>query len=315
MKRILFASLALLVAFSPLLPTASAQGTAFTYNGRLNDGGTPATGSFDLSFKLCDAVTNGNLIGALTNPATAVNNGLFTVTLDFGSIFSGTNYWLELAARTNGGAVFTILSPRQPITPTPYAIYAANAGYAITAASANSVAAANIYGTLTGNGAGLTNVSLQNANSGGAFDWTTNYGFSYSTNLYNVLAFSPASSPSVGTQPFCIIAVTNLIGDGKVDLVCATYISGTLTVLTNQGNGGFANFGVYTNYAVGLNPISVCAAAINGDGKPDLKCAGGVDEQRERRFQFERHLYRGPEPAFRLHGGCQRGWPPGFDLC
>ncbi len=111
--------------------------------------------AYDLRFTLCDAVTNGNAIGALTNAATGVTNGLFMVTLDFGGVFNGSNYWLEIAARTNGGASFSTLSPRQPITPTPYAIYSANAGSAVTAAtagtagSANSVSAANIAGTLT----------------------------------------------------------------------------------------------------------------------------------------------------------------------
>jgi len=70
------------------------------------------------------------------------------VVLNFGNVFNGSNYWIELAARTNGGAAFTTLSPRQPVLPTPYAIFAANAGSATVAASAGSVAAANITGTL-----------------------------------------------------------------------------------------------------------------------------------------------------------------------
>jgi len=128
----------------------AAQGTAFTYNGRLNDSGSPANGIYDLRFTLCDAVTNGNSIGVLTNTASGITNGLFAVTLDFGGVFNGTSYWLELAARTNGGTSFSILSPRQPMLPTPYAIYSATAGSAATAttattaSSASSVAAANI---------------------------------------------------------------------------------------------------------------------------------------------------------------------------
>ena len=81
-------------------------------------------------------------IGTLTNAATGITNGLFTVALDFGGVFNGSNYWLELAARTNGGDGVQHLDPRQPVMPTPYAIYAANAG------SAGSVAAANIIGTV-----------------------------------------------------------------------------------------------------------------------------------------------------------------------
>ncbi len=132
---------------------ALAQGTAFTYQGRLNDLVGPASGTYDIRFVVCDAVTNGNAVaGGVTNSAVAVAKGLFTVTLDFGSgIFTGSNYWLELAVQTNGGGGFTTLSPRQPIMPSPYAIYAANAGSATTASiagTASSISATNITDTI-----------------------------------------------------------------------------------------------------------------------------------------------------------------------
>jgi hypothetical protein len=129
------------------LATALAQGTAFTYQGRLNAGGAPAGGSYDLVFTLYNANTTGvALAGPVTNAAVAVTNGLFTTLVDFGpSGFTGTSNWLALAVSTNGANSFTPLAPRQQITPTPYAIYAANA---TTAASASSVPAANVTGTL-----------------------------------------------------------------------------------------------------------------------------------------------------------------------
>ena len=82
-----------------------------------------------MRFTVCDALANGNIVaGPLTNSATGVTNGLFAVTLDFGSgVFTGSNRWLEMAARTNGAAAFTTLAPRQPILPTPYAIMANSA--------------------------------------------------------------------------------------------------------------------------------------------------------------------------------------------
>jgi hypothetical protein len=123
----LFLMLALL-ALSTLnlqLSTVFAQTTAFTYQGRLNVNGSPANGLYDLRFTVCDALTNGNIIaGPLTNSATGVTNGLFAVALDFGSgVFTGPDRWLQLDVRTNGNGVFTNLSPRQPITPVPYALY------------------------------------------------------------------------------------------------------------------------------------------------------------------------------------------------
>jgi trimeric autotransporter adhesin len=105
---------------------AASLNTAFTYQGRLNDGANPANGSYDFRFALYTADTGGSQSGpALTNSPVAINNGLFTATLDFGAgVFDGTAFWLEIGVRTNSTEVFTTLSPRQPITPAPYALYA-----------------------------------------------------------------------------------------------------------------------------------------------------------------------------------------------
>src|SRR5438093_13491872 len=88
--------------------TAFAQGTAFAYQGQLASGGAPANGRYDLTFTLFNTNTSGIAIaGPVTNSATAASNGLFTTTVDFGSgVFTGSNYWLELAVRTNGSGSF-----------------------------------------------------------------------------------------------------------------------------------------------------------------------------------------------------------------
>src|ERR1035441_2952883 len=110
--------------------TIFAQGTAFTYQGRLNAGGNPASGTYNLTFSLFTTNTSGVAIaGPVTNSAVLVTNGLFTVLVDFGAgAFTGTSNWLEIAVRTNGATAFATLAPRQPITPTPYAVFAGTAG-------------------------------------------------------------------------------------------------------------------------------------------------------------------------------------------
>ncbi len=133
---------------------AFAQGTAFTYQGRLNDGGNPANGIYDLRFTVYDSTNSpGNIIaGPVTNSATGVTNGLFTVTLDFGNVFDGTARWLEIAVQTNSGNSFTTLAPRQPVTPAPYAIMANTAsnllGNLPTAQLRGNVPASQISGSL-----------------------------------------------------------------------------------------------------------------------------------------------------------------------
>lgn len=117
-----------LSTFNSQLSTAFAQGTAFTYQARLNASGNPAGGSYDFRFTLfATNVTGSAIAGPVTNTAVTVTNGLFTVLIDFGAgAFTGGSNWLEIAVSTNGAYAFITLLPRQQVTPTPYAITAEN---------------------------------------------------------------------------------------------------------------------------------------------------------------------------------------------
>ena len=124
--------------------TALTQGTAFTYQGRLNNNGAPANGSYDFRFRLASDPYGNNYVGGpvLTN-GVAVNNGLLVATLDFGSVFAGANYWLEVDVRTNGAGGYTALSPLQPLTPAPYALMANTASNVSGTISAAQVSGAS----------------------------------------------------------------------------------------------------------------------------------------------------------------------------
>ena len=113
-------------------PLKAQNGTGFTYQGKLIDGGSPANGTYDLQFKLFDALTGGSQVGGtLTQTSVTVTNGLFTVQLDFGNVFNGTALYLEIGVRPGGsGGAYTTLAPRQPLTATPYALYTTQAGNA-----------------------------------------------------------------------------------------------------------------------------------------------------------------------------------------
>lgn len=121
--------LLLLLAFCAL--PAMGQTTSFTYQGRLNDGGTPANGNYDLQFALFDSTSGVTPISTRQVPNVPVSAGIFTVQLDFGATaFPGAPRFLEISARLVGAPSFTTLSPRQPITSTPYAIRSLNASTA-----------------------------------------------------------------------------------------------------------------------------------------------------------------------------------------
>jgi Chaperone of endosialidase len=113
--------------------SAFGLGSGFTYQGRLTDLGGPANGTYDLTFSVFDVSTGGiPVAGPVTNSAVAITNGLFTITLDFGTtVFNGNDRWLEIGVRTNGGGAFTALTPRrQQLTTVPYAVYSLAAGVA-----------------------------------------------------------------------------------------------------------------------------------------------------------------------------------------
>lgn len=102
-----------------------AMTTAFTYQGYLRQDGAAVSGVVDLQCTLYDAVEQGMPVSdPLTLRGVNVEQGVFTVQLDFGiESFIGGDCWLEIAV-ASGDENFTTLSPRHPLTPTPYALYA-----------------------------------------------------------------------------------------------------------------------------------------------------------------------------------------------
>ena len=136
MLTILVLSLGLMVCTAELA-RAAPMGTAFTYQGRLMDANDTADGLYDFEFKLwmdpCEIVYPPQVGDTLTMNDLDVIDGYFTVELDFNSPFAFNGYarWLETAVRpgdSNDPNAFVTLSPRQELTPTPYAIYAKTAG-------------------------------------------------------------------------------------------------------------------------------------------------------------------------------------------
>lgn len=129
---------------------AMAQGTAFTYQGELSDGGNPANGTYVFRGTLFDAATNGAKVRSAGSATVPVTDGRFTITLDPGAgVFTGAPRWLEIDVRTNAPALPIVLSPRQLITVTPYATFASGAD---AAGLLGTIATANIAsGTITAN--------------------------------------------------------------------------------------------------------------------------------------------------------------------
>jgi hypothetical protein len=237
------------------LSTAFAQGTAFTYEGQLNNNGSPANGIYDISAGLYVASTGGTVFaGPITNSAVAVSNGLFAITLDYGNVFGGTAYWLQVGVRSNGIGGFTILSPRQELTPTPYAIFAEGANAAGLSGPIPSASLAGAYGSavnftnpadsFAGNGTGLSNVNAtalgglssssfwqlsgNNAGSGTFIGTINNQVLDLRVNNARAMEFQLA------TDPFGAYSnAPNVMGGSSVNFMAAGVIGGTIA-----GGGG-----------------------------------------------------------------------------
>src|SRR5579885_3472703 len=274
--------------------TALAQGTAFTYQGRLNVNGAPANGSYDFQFRLASNPLANNYIGNayLTN-GTAVSNGLFNATLDFGpGIFTGSNYWLEVDVRTNGASSYTALSPLQALTPTPYAIMANAASNLLgvlpagqisgTIASAVLPASPIFPGVVTadafsGNGANVTNVNAAtlgglsapnfwqlggNNVAGGQFLGSTN---NQPLELLTGGLRALRLEPGVATE-----GAPNVIGGSPVNFVARGVVGATI------GGGGVANFyGLSGTNSVQANFGTVSGGAGNTARDENATVGGG----------------------------------------
>lgn len=118
-----------------------AQGSAFTYQGRLDDAGVPADGLHDLRFRLFDAPVTGVQVGqTLCADNVVITDGLFGFPLDFGPQYATlAQRHLEIEVRRHTGldcsnvGGFIVLAPRQLLTAVPLASHA-NAAYALDAA-------------------------------------------------------------------------------------------------------------------------------------------------------------------------------------
>ena len=133
----------LLLLASPAIAAAQVT-TAFTYQGELRDAGQPAAGAYDLRFRLFDALTDGAAAGpTLCADNIQVVDGRFVVELNFGAVFTGASRFLQIEVRPDNGqscgdaSGFTVLTPRQPLTATPYAAHALTAAAATTASNAS----------------------------------------------------------------------------------------------------------------------------------------------------------------------------------
>lgn len=271
----------------------SAQTAAFTYQGRLTDGMMAANGTYEMQFRLFDAESAGTQVGStITNNSVSVANGVFTVTLDFGSspFAAGTNRWLEIGVRkATDPPGFTILSPRQPITSAPYSLRTLSASSAdglssacagcVTDAQINSVSGGKITGAvanavnantaaLAGNVTGTIAVGNGGTGSNNASGARTNLG------LGTLATVTPTGTAS---------ATTFLRGDNTWAAISA----GSTPVFASRAANLIVNSGTFVNvisinleanktYFLEASVLGQRVGAVNGGGNFNLVYSGSA---------------------------------------
>jgi len=262
-------ALTALVLFALLLPGSSsgiaqgevpqaALGTAITYQGRLTDGGLPANSTYDFLFTLYNAELGGSQVGSLvTKNDVLVTDGYFTVQLDFGAdAFGNEARWLEVAVRSGPSTgTYTMLNPRQALTPAPTALYAPNAG---------SVPWSRLTGVPAGFADGIDNDTTYSAGTGLSLSETT---FSADTAYLQ---------RRIGTDCSAGYAIRSVNSDGSV--VCESVSGGVGDITAVNAGTGLSGGGISGEVTLNADTTylqrrvdSTCPAgssisAINSDG-------------------------------------------------
>jgi hypothetical protein len=264
---------------------ALAQGTAFTYQGRLTEGTNAANGAYDLRFVLykSEADDAPQVGSTLVQEDTPVSGGVFTATLDFGpTAFNGEPRWLEIGVRPGQSTgPYVRLLPRQPVRPAPYAIYALTASNVLANVSEQQLpetvarlnaqqtfsginsftnAGNRFAGSFSGNGSGLTALSAtQLAGTVPDARLSANVALLNANQTFRgTMSFSPPSGP-----PFAVG------GTGLVANLNAQLFGGYRTT----------NFWLAGNVPGGLDPDSFWKLVGNAGTIPGQHFVGTTDNK------------------------------------
>lgn len=263
--------IALLMACALAFGNFSAQAqtpTVITYQGRLTDQNAPATGQYDLRFIVYTQDIGGAQQGSIaTLDNVMVTDGVFTVQLDFGGtapFISSTGLFIETSIRPGAsGGAYTILSPRQPLTATPYAVKAVNAESATTATTATTATnATQLGGVAAANYVQTTDTRLADARSpvAGSASYiqnTTNQQVAEFNISGNGAAGGTLSGGVVKSQTEYLIGNDRVLGIGNVSTFVGRHAGNpTTTGFFNSfvgGEAGSANTTGSNNTFVGVS--------------------------------------------------------------
>ncbi|WP_428233128.1 FG-GAP-like repeat-containing protein [Flavobacterium sp.] len=206
--------------------------------------------------------------GAIQATVTTASTTSLTVTVPSGAIYSpisvlNTGTALACYSLNNFNPVYS--PAKSSITTTDFAtkvdFTSGTAPYSVA------------IGDLDGDGKSDLAVANANSHTISVFRNTTTSGSigaaSFATKVDFATNYNPRS-----------IAISDLDGDGKLDLVAANYVDGSVSVLRNTATSGTitaSSFATKVDFITGSGSYSVAIGDLDGDGKPDLAVANLYD--------------------------------------
>ncbi len=236
-KPAIFALILLLSLFILFSAIAFAIPNSLTLQGKLtNLAGASQVGTFNFTFRIYDAATNGNLLFSIINQSVATDaNGVYDVILNGINLSFADQYYLGIAV---GGENES--TPRINLTSAPYS-FRANTSEALNPNQSFVVRNLSITGNATIGSGSLSTLSI------------STLGFNLTT-IGNVFI---GNNLSVGGNSFFVDGLNGRVGIGttapqnKLEIIGAVTIAGTLNA-SSINTTGSAYFAINSG-SVGIN--------------------------------------------------------------
>jgi hypothetical protein len=240
-----------------------------TYQGELNLNGSPVNDTADFRFQLFnDAAAGMARSGQVPAANVQVVDGVFTANIDFGfDVFhNDEQLFMEIQVRSPAGAgVFTTLMPRQPITPSPFAV-AARRGFVPwivqTPASTNSVTIdpnSSLMQDMTRAGVSVASIEQSGPTGGGVFR-ATNEETGFLTAFWGTSFGDQSGFAALGAKDFSGEANSPIVLEADPD--------------NNGANGVFE--GSIRLRSIGTGGTGGSLLVRNNDGATTLDARGGA---------------------------------------
>jgi hypothetical protein len=305
MKTIRIKFVAILPALFLLTATIWAQTTAFNYQGKLTDNGTPQA-IYQMEFRLFGSPGGTDQIGAtVTNTSVAVNQGVFTVNLDFGApAFPGADRFLQISVRRSTNESFVTLNPRQQITSSPYSIRtlsAAQADLALDSQKLGGVPASDYVTTASVGSSFIKNATTQQT--GANFNIAGNgivggkLGVGIDAGSLKFSVNGQAGIRPRGTDESFIGFLSNVAGN--VPTVSLSTSDGSQAEMRLQGGA----LKLATGFGFGTPTNGITVARSGNVGISTDTPNAGLEIVRDWDGQYGALALRGNKPSIRFSGG------------